>query len=122
MRWVSVINRTCGGQVVLKALWCQSFFCRLKGLTFRRSLVDGEGLLLVDSKETISNAGIHMWFVFMSLGVVWINESGRVVDTLEAKPWRFYFPSRSARFVLEGNPSILKGISIGDDLEFIHEE
>ncbi len=121
MHWVQVISHDQGNQVVLRADWCQSFLCRLRGLTFRHSLAEGEGLLLVDSRETISNAGIHMWMVFMSLGVIWINDAYQVVDTVVAKPWRFYFPSRPARYVLEGNPSILELFSPGDQLEFIHE-
>jgi len=119
MGWVQVINRSQGERIILRAYWCQSFLCRLRGLTFRRSLPAGEGLLLVDSKETISNAGIHMWMVFMSLGVIWINENYQVVDTVIAEPWRFYFPSRPARYVLEGSPSILSLFSLGDQLEFV---
>ena len=119
--WVRVINQTKEGQALIEARWCQSYLCRLRGLMFRRKLQAGRGLLLVDSKESVSGAAIHMWAVFMDLGVVWINDAMCVVDYAIAKPWRIYFPSASARFVLEGSPEILQRIAIGDVLEFMHE-
>jgi uncharacterized membrane protein (UPF0127 family) len=53
--------------------------------------------------------------------VIWINEAYRVADMVIARPWRFYFPSRPARYVLEVTPSILAFFSPGDQLEFVHE-
>lgn len=119
--WVQVINHSNEGQDLIEVLWCQSYLCRLRGLMFRRKLQKGRGLLLVDSQESVSRAAIHMWAVFMDLGVVWINDEMRVADCTIAKPWRIYFPSTPARFVLEGSPEILKHVDIGDALEFRHE-
>jgi uncharacterized membrane protein (UPF0127 family) len=119
--WVRVINHSQDGQDLIEALWCQSYLCRLRGLMFRRKLQAGRGLLLVDARESVSGAAIHMWAVFMDLGVVWIDHAMRVVDCAIAKPWRIYFPSAPARFVLEGPPEILEHVTIGDTLEFRHE-
>jgi uncharacterized membrane protein (UPF0127 family) len=88
---------------------------------FRTKLQQGQGLILVDAQESVSGAAIHMWAVFMDLGVVWINDSLHVVDCTIAKPWRIYFPSAPARFVLEGSPELLEHVAIGDTLEFRHE-
>lgn len=116
--WVEVYNLT-ADRAVIRARWCQSYLCRLRGLTFRRSLPEGTGLLLVDDKESISGAAIHMWAVFFPLGVVWIDAAKWVVDYTLARPWRVYMPKAPARYVLEGPPSMLEAITEGDALEFI---
>jgi uncharacterized membrane protein (UPF0127 family) len=120
-RWVSVRNRSHDGQMLVRARWCESYLCRLRGLMFRRNLGECEGLLLVDEGESISGSAIHMWAVFMSLGVVWINNEMRVVDTRVARPWRIYFPAGPAHYVLEGPPEMLDGVKVGDVLEFEDE-
>jgi uncharacterized membrane protein (UPF0127 family) len=87
-------------------------------LTFRRSLPEGTGLLLVQSGESRSSAAIHMLCVFMPLGVAWLDEARRVVDCRLARPWGMYVPRFPARYVLEGHPSILDEIAVGDVLDF----
>lgn len=120
--WVSVINTSTGGDTLLRARWCASYLCRLRGLTLRRSLPEGEGLLLVDGQETLRNAAIHMLGVFFPIGVAWITRDHVVVDLTLAKPWRFYVPKGRAQYILEGPPSMLESITIGDKLEFVDVE
>jgi uncharacterized membrane protein (UPF0127 family) len=103
------------------ARWCESYLCRLRGLTFRLKLPEGEGLLLVGGAESISLATIHMFGVFFSLGVIWLDSSLRVVDRTLARPFEIHRPSAPARYVLEGKPSILEGVEPGDALEFVDE-
>jgi uncharacterized membrane protein (UPF0127 family) len=96
-----------------------TFLDRLRGLTFRRHLPEGEGLLLVENKDSRMDASIHMLMVFMDLGVVWINNDCQVVDTVLAKSWRLaYFPKLPARYVLEINPHRLKDYQVGDRVHF----
>lgn len=59
-------------------------------------------------------AAIHMWAVFMPLGVVWIDAQRAVVDTTVARPWRVYLPRAAARYVLESSPQIVERFHIGD--------
>jgi uncharacterized membrane protein (UPF0127 family) len=120
-RWVSVRNRTRRGETLVLARWCESHLCRLRGLTFRSELPDGQGLLLVGQTDSISLAAIHMFGVFFSLGVVWIDSSLRVVGKTLARPFGIYRPEAAARYVLEGRPSILEGVHPGDLLEFVDE-
>jgi len=115
-RWVEVRNRT-QDRYVLTARWCSSFVCRLRGLMFRRSLPAGKGLLLVEAQPGRAQTAIHMWMVFMPLGVIWLDEAFRVVDTRLARPWRIYLPSASAKYVLEGEPAVLESVALGDVLE-----
>jgi hypothetical protein len=103
----------------IQARFCTSFFCRLRGLTFRRGLSSGEGLLLVQSRDSRMDASIHMLFVWIDLAVVWINSAQQVVDVRLARRWRpAYVPARPARYVLEISPERLEDYCIGDQLHF----
>jgi uncharacterized membrane protein (UPF0127 family) len=120
-RWVVVRNRSRGDALVVRARWCDSFACRLRGLAFRRSLPEGEGLVLVESRASRSNAAIHMGFVFFPLGIAWIDAAGCVVACRLALPWRLYVPATPAQYTLEGCPSMLGAVAVGDRLEFVDE-
>lgn len=116
-RWVEVRNRSRHGDLVLRARWCESFWCRLRGLTFRRELPPGEGLLLVEGRQSRAQTAIHMWMVGFPIGVAWLDNELRVVDTRLALPWRIYVPSQAARYTLEGAPSMLQSVAVGEVLE-----
>ncbi len=116
--WVEVWRQSRGPKRLLRARWCSSYTCRLKGLMFRRRLAEGQGLLLVDSREGRISAAIHMWFVFMTLGVAWLDNELRVVDLQLARPWRLYAPRAAARYILEGPPSMNEELTLGDELSF----
>ena len=76
---------------------------------------------MVEQGEGRARTAIHMWMVFMRLGVAWVDASGTVVDRRLALPWRLYLPSTPARYVLEGPETMLESIAIGDRLEFKDE-
>ena len=64
------------------------------------------------------DAAIHMLGVCTDLGVVWINQSGDVVDLCIARAWRpFYLPPRPARYVLEIAPERLGAFQAGDKVK-----
>jgi uncharacterized membrane protein (UPF0127 family) len=105
----------------LQAVYCDSFLCRLRGLMFRSHLDTGEGLLLVQARDSRVDSSIHMLFVPMDLGIVWINSGMTVVDTVRALSWRpFYAPCAAARYILEIDPDRLGQFQIGDTLEFLN--
>lgn len=119
MRKVLIRNTTRPAVQPFAVIYCDSFLCRLRGLTFRRRLSPEEGLLLVESHEGRLDAAIHMLGVWFELGVVWINASGFVVDTCLAHPWRVsYVPRNPARFVLEVAPDRLSDFVVGDEIKF----
>jgi hypothetical protein len=118
-RWVDVKQKRSGEVVAARARWCASFLCRLRGLMFRRSLQPGEALILVEGAESRATASIHMFCVPFAIAVIWINNAARVVDKVEALPWRpYYAPRAPARFTLEAAPELLKRVEIGDELVF----
>lgn len=99
--------------------YCQSFFCRLRGLMFTRSISPDNGLLLVQERESRMDASIHMLFMAMDLAVVWINKKLEVVDVCLAQRWRpAYIPKKPACYVLETHPDRLADFNIGDKVRF----
>jgi len=99
--------------------YCDSFFCKLRGLMFRSRLELNEGLLLVEKRNSRLDTSIHMFFVPFDLAVFWINSEMTVVDKVIAKSWRpAYFPKTDAKYTLEIHPSRWGDYEIGDKVEF----
>jgi uncharacterized membrane protein (UPF0127 family) len=100
--------------------WCDTFGRKLRGFTFRRTLAEDDGLVLVEKSESRMKSSIHMLFVFFDLGVLWVDDAGEVVDSRLAKRWRSsYVPDRAARYVVEAHPVILKRVAVGDHIQFL---
>jgi uncharacterized membrane protein (UPF0127 family) len=106
----------------LHTRWCQSFFSRLGGFTFRSDLDNEEGLVLVESRDSRLDTAIHMFFVWTDLAVVWVNSDLEVVDNALAKAWRpFYASSKPARYVIEFHPKRHGDFRPGDRVSFDHD-
>lgn len=89
---------------------------------FRSCLERGQGLLLVQPRDSRLDSAIHMLFVFMDLAVIWINSDMTVVDSVLARAWYpVYVPKSAARYILEIHPARLNEFKPGDKIEFIHE-
>ena len=118
VKFVKVLNDR-RETLLAHAKWCHSFGSRLRGLTFRRSLAPDEGLVLVETRAGIAATSIHMLFVPFAIAAIWLDNDRRVVHTALAKAWRPYYASpRPARYVLEGPPSLLDRVQLGDQLTF----
>jgi uncharacterized membrane protein (UPF0127 family) len=119
MKFVTINNLTHPQPLPLVARYCNSFFCRLRGLTFRRNLPDNWGLLLVQNRNSRLDSSIHMLAMWIDLAVVWITDAGEVADVRLAHRWRLaYFPRRPARYVLEMAVTHLEDFHIGDKVRF----
>jgi uncharacterized membrane protein (UPF0127 family) len=117
--WVEARSETNNELLLGRVRHCASFLCRLRGLTLRRALGDDEGLLLVGQRESRLDAAIHMLFVFFPIAVVWLDAKGCVVDVQLARPFRpFYAPQAPAKDILEGPPSLMESVHVGDRLRF----
>lgn len=107
---------------IIRALWCDDFLSRMRGLMLQHSLPVGEGILLIQKRDSVIDTSIHMLFMWMDLAVVWINSSFRVVDTRLARRWRLaYFSRAPARYVLEMSPENLDYFKIGDQVVIYDE-
>jgi len=117
--WMRTYRVATGERLLDRVRACRSFLCRLRGLTFRRSLSDDEGLLLVEQRQSRVESAIHMFFVFFPIAVIWLDQDDRVVDMRLARPFYPLYVSRSAaRSVLEGPPRLLDMVDVGDRLRF----
>jgi len=86
---------------------------------FRKELDSADGLLLVQKNESRSNAAIHMFFVGMDLGVIWLDNNRKIVDIQLAESWKpMYTPQHPARYILEITPDRITDFNIGDKLDF----
>lgn len=86
---------------------------------FQKSLDQNGGLLMIQKTESRTNAAIHMFFVGMDLGVLWLDQGKRIVDIKLAKSWQpMYTPQSPAKYILEIHPQRLPEFQIGDQLSF----
>lgn len=114
-----LINRTTGETLLEHTLWCASFGCKLRGLMFRKTLPDDEGLLFVEKSSSRVDTAIHMLFMSFPIAAIWLDDDFRVVDKTHAAPWRLvYAPKQPARYTLEANPYLLDRVTVGDELAF----
>jgi uncharacterized membrane protein (UPF0127 family) len=73
-----------------------TFLKRLMGLMFRKSLAEGQGLLLSPCYQ------IHTFFMYIELDIVFLNESGLILKLLRSmKPGRISPYSNNSGCVLE---------------------
>jgi uncharacterized membrane protein (UPF0127 family) len=106
-------------EIPIQAIYCDTFLCRLRGLMFRHEISHGEGLLLVQNRDSKADSSIHMLAVFMDLAVIWIDSNLFVVDVILAKSWRpAYFPAYPARYTLEIHPDRITDFKVGDKVSF----
>ena len=93
-----------------------SYFTRLRGLMFRKSLAPGEGLLL-------KNCGsIHCCFMNFTIDVVYLNDKMEVLRVETVRPWRVGSLVRGARHVLELPEGGASGIACADVITFKEAE
>ncbi len=119
----TIFHRESEQILIPKAKWCNTFGTKLRGFTFRRDLALTDGLVLVEKSDSKMNSSIHMLFVSFNLGVIWVNDAGEIVDKVVAKKWRLsYIPQAPARYVIEGHPTIIEQVNVGDHLEFREDE
>ncbi len=110
-------NRTRSETLAQRVVRCDTFSKRWRGLMFHRALGKDEVYLFVERRESVAQTAIHMLFVFSSIAVVWLDREMRVVDKVLARPFRpYYAPARAAQYYVEGHPSLLERVSMGDVL------
>lgn len=89
------------GDVVLGEVEvADSFWKRFRGLMLRRKFPIGSALLFKFRKP--GRYGIHMFFMWFPIDLVYMDSGFRVVEIRERlKPWRVYMPKNRAQYLLE---------------------
>lgn len=118
-KWRILRNANTEVVVLPRVRLADSFWSRFRGLQLVRSLPENEGLLFITGSESRTNTSIHMFFMFFAIAVIWLDSTGKVVDTCLAKPWRpAYAPRSPAQYFIEANTSLLNHVKVGDVLRF----
>jgi uncharacterized membrane protein (UPF0127 family) len=106
----------------IKAKYCKSFWCKLRGLMFTKTINPYSGLLLVEENESKINSAIHMLFMNYDIAVFWLNKAYRIVDKKIAKRWKpVIIPNSPASFTLELHPDRFGDFEINDQLVIENE-
>ncbi len=105
-----LINLTTGVVAVERLAFAATFWTRFRGLQFRKSLPDNEGILIVPCRS------IHTHWMRFAIDVTMVNQEGVVVKFHPGvKPWRMLAASKWVSFVLETNAGSGR-VSDGDRL------
>lgn len=111
---MKIINKTSNKTIARKA-WLSSPL----GLMFKR-ISDDEACVLINEANDRIGSGIHMFFVPQELDIIWVNNEMKVVDVKHCKKWRFYWPKKGAKYVIELLDA--KRTKTGDKIKFIEEQ
>lgn len=108
-----VIDERTGAQVFGVLKRATGRWGNFKGLMFRSSMPEDEGLLFAPAR------GIQTHFMRFPIDLIFLDEENRVVSIRESMvPWKLDFTSAAA--VIEANGGMAKrsGIEVGDRLLF----
>nr|WP_319373750.1 DUF192 domain-containing protein [uncultured Methanobacterium sp.] len=121
MSYVFIVNKTKGTNLG-NADVADSFFSRFKGLMLVKKL-ERALILKLPSDRSRRASGIHMFFMRISLDVIFADSAMKVVDTVTLDPWTTYTPVAPARYVIELEKGKLaeSNTQIGDELDFTCE-
>ena len=117
---IRITNKTRKTVIDGNAREAASFFSRMRGLMLVKK---PQTIVLVAAGESVSETGIHMWFMRQAIDVIWLDRALTVAGTFEnAKPWalRIFKPKRAAKYVVECPIGTIKrtGTKEGDSFSF----
>lgn len=116
---MALVNVTTGETVARRVTRCDTFWTRGRGLMFRRRLAADEAYVFPGSRDSIALTTIHMFFVFFPVAVLWLDHERKVVDVVLAYPFRMrYAPSEPARHFVEGLPTLLDKVRVGEVVDW----
>lgn len=107
------VNERNGMELAGEVRQARSLWARFWGLMGRRSLPEGQGLLLRPCSS------VHMFFMRFPIDVIFLDRDNRVVKIIPAmKPWRAALGGRGAHSALEVNAGAAEaaGLGVGDTI------
>jgi len=113
-----VLRNKTKGIVISKEVIFMKGIRKAIGLMFRRNLSETKAWIFEMGKQGKMNCGVHTFFCFCDILVVWLNEANKVVDMEIMKPFSLRIPKKEAKWVIELNPKLKDLISLGDELIF----
>lgn len=94
---------------MIKIKYADNYFKRLLGLMFKRDI--DYGLLFILKY----GSGIHTCFMRFTIDIYFLDENMIIFDKVTLKPWKYYNPSKKAKYILETKENALN-LNIGDEL------
>ncbi|MBQ9026602.1 MAG: DUF192 domain-containing protein [Methanobrevibacter sp.] len=96
---------------MIKIRYADSYFKRLLGLMFKKDI--DYGLLFILKY----GSSIHTCFMRFTIDAYFLDENKVIIDKTTLKPWKFYRPSKKARYILETKENFLN-LKKGEKIEF----
>lgn len=112
---MAIVNKKNGNILAEEYKLCTTTWQKARGLMFSKQ----KNLIFFFDKE--EHVPLHMLFVFFPIDVLYLDENKRIVELKEDfRPFGFYSPKKSARYILELKKGTLRqtDTSLGDQLEF----
>lgn len=97
---------------MIKIKYADNYLKRLIGLMFKKDI--DYGLLFILKY----GSSIHTCFMRFNIDVYFIDENKIIFDKITLKPWKFYKPSKKAKYILETKENYIY-LNKGDKINFI---
>ena len=113
-------NKTQGTVVAREHKVCRSIWSKARGLMFTgsKSVVRES---LVFEFDGLQKTGLHMFFVFYPIDILFLDEKQRVVEMKEGfRPFTFYNPKELSKYVIElpAGKIAESNTSVGDEINW----
>ena len=115
-----LVDKDSGNVLAHDLEFADSFWSRFRGLMLRRTFEDGEALVF--ELPGPRKFGVHTFFVFFSIDLVYLDVDEKVVELKrDLSPWRAYSPEEEAGYLVELPAGKIEGagVSVGDELQFL---
>lgn len=95
----------------IKIKYADNYFKRLIGLMFKKDI--DYGLIFI----LRYGSSIHTCFMRFNIDVYFLDENKEIYDKTTLKPWKFYRPSKKAKYILETKENFVD-LKKGERIEF----
>ena len=95
---------------MIKIKYADNYLKRLLGLMFKKDI--DYGLLFILKY----GSSIHTCFMNFTIDVYFLDEDKTVFEKVTLKPWKFYKPSKKAKYILETKKNYIE-LKKGEKLE-----
>ncbi len=103
--------------LICKAKEARGIIGRAQGLMLKRKLDPESGLLMKFPYRNV----VHSLFMRFGIDLIFLDSQKKVVELQTLKPWKFYKPKKTCRWLIEVNQGVIeeKNVEIDDEIEFL---
>jgi len=113
-------NVTKNQEIIGNVRIADNFFTQTKGLMFERKKNFNYALIFPLFLRSRTGAGLHMFFVFFSIDVLFLDEKKRVVEIAKRiRPFTpLYVPKKPSKYFIELPEGKSANIELGDEIKW----